>query len=75
MKGILEFDLPEDQEDFNVAVKAKDLYFVLLGISGHLRDRLKYGDLTKGECKAYKDTQEVFYELLDEYTCSLDMMT
>ena len=43
MKAILEFNLPEDQEEFDVATKAMDWSILVWDIDQSLRDLLKYG--------------------------------
>ena len=42
MKAILEFDLPEDKEDFEVASKAMDWSILAWDIDQYIRNRLKY---------------------------------
>lgn len=42
MKATLEFNLPEDQEQFNVAVKAMDWALLAWDIDQSLRKLLKY---------------------------------
>ena len=42
MKAILEFDLPEDEEQFNVASKAMDWSLLAWDIDQHIRNRLKH---------------------------------
>jgi DNA polymerase I-like protein with 3'-5' exonuclease and polymerase domains len=41
MKAILEFSLPEDQKDFNAAVKAQDMAMVLWDINYNLRKEVE----------------------------------
>ncbi len=51
-KGILEFDLPEESEEFETAVKAGDLQCVLQNMDNYLRGLVKYeseGDIM-AEC-------------------------
>jgi len=43
MKAILEFNLPEDEEQFNTASKGMDWALVVWDIDQHLRKKLKYG--------------------------------
>ena len=45
MKAILEFNLPEDKEEFDVASKGMDWSLVAWDIDQLLRDKLKYGKL------------------------------
>jgi len=42
MKAILEFNLPEDEEQFNVASKAMDWSILAWDIDQYIRNRLKY---------------------------------
>ena len=42
MKAILEFNLPEDQEQFNIASKAMDWAFLAWDIDQFIRNKIKY---------------------------------
>ena len=42
MKAILEFDLPEDKEEFEAASKAVDWALLVWDIDQYIRNRLKY---------------------------------
>ena len=42
MKAILEFDLPGDEEQFNVASKAMNWALLAWDIDQHIRNRVKY---------------------------------
>ena len=44
MKATLEYNLPEDQEAFNVASKGTDLYLVIWDLDQLLRDKVRYGE-------------------------------
>jgi len=44
MKAILEFNLPEDQEDYDRVNKALDLCSVLWDFQNYLRGQVKYSD-------------------------------
>ena len=43
MKAILEFNLPEDEEQFNVASKGMDWALIVWDIDQLLRNKLKHG--------------------------------
>lgn len=67
MKGILEFNLPEDQEDFNLASKANGMYYsIILELEEYLRGKLKYPEQysSEAEAKAKLDTYEEIRDLL-----------
>ena len=42
MKATLEFNLPKDQEEFNVAVKAMDWALLAWDIDQFIRNKIKY---------------------------------
>jgi len=42
MKAILEFNLPEDKQQFNVAVKAMDWALLAWDIDQFIRNKIKY---------------------------------
>ena len=46
MKAILEFNLPEEKEEFDAASKGMDWALVAWEIDQHLRNELKYGNLS-----------------------------
>lgn len=42
MKAVLEFNLPEDQSDFDMAKNGSEYYCVLSDVLNYLRCKLKY---------------------------------
>lgn len=42
MKATLEFNLPEEQEEFDLANQARSLYCVIYELEDYLRDLVKY---------------------------------
>jgi hypothetical protein len=67
MKAILEFDLPEDNEEFNLAVKASAMSVVIWGINSKLREIIKYDETISDE--TYKKVEEIrshLFELINE---------
>ena len=74
MKGILEFDLPDDENDFHDAVSGTDAISVLAELGELLRSRVKYGkptDITTPE-EAYDEIRAKFFSILDAYMLTLD---
>jgi hypothetical protein len=63
MKGILEFDLPEEQEDFDLACKASSLQCTIEEIQDLLRKYDKYG---LGEDKQKLSSEELVSVLRQE---------
>ena len=73
MKAILEFYLPEDEEEYTRARGGAAYYSILNKLREELRGQLKY-DPPKNR-KAYDALQSVYeriFSLADEYGVSLD---
>ena len=68
MKAILEFELPDDQEEYQYAVDAPKMYSALWDIKQLIRSKLKYNpdELTDAELKQWEIMQDEFYLILDE---------
>lgn len=64
MKAILEFNLPEDQESFNVASRALDWAFALRDLDQGLRNFLKYGHEFKSADDAIEKIRKYIYEYM-----------
>ena len=64
MKAILEFNLPEDEEQFNVASKAMDWALVAWEIDQHLRNELKYGNLSSDGRIRLEKTRSLLNDIL-----------
>ena len=59
MKAILEFNLPEEEQQFNAANKGMDWALIAWDIDQLLRNKLKYGKLlpnTRAELEEIRDT-------------------
>ena len=74
MKAILEFELPEDQEEYQYAVNAPKIYLALWDIKQLIRSKLKYNsdNLTDIELKQWVVMQDEFYCILDNNNLKLD---
>ena len=59
MKATIEFNLPEDEEQFNAANKGMDWALLAWDIDQLLRNKLKYSDLlpnTRAELEKIRET-------------------
>ena len=65
MKGILEFTLPDEDEEFRSAASGHVYRSILLGVSNALRQKLKYMDLSD-------ETSTTLAELRDSIHVDLD---
>lgn len=76
MKATLEFNLPEDNQDFQMAVNSMKFWSVLYELDQELRSKTKYApdDLPQDKYDAYQEVRDRMYELMNEYNISLDMV-
>lgn len=73
-KAILEFQLPEDQEQFMLAIKGRDSMLVLYELDQHLRGEIKYAPDGMGQ-ETYDTLVKVrktLHELMDSNSVSFD---
>ena len=60
MKAILEFNLPEDKVDFNLALKGSDWWHVCWKMDQNLRTKIRYDESIS------EHTREVYEKLREE---------
>ena len=72
MKAILEFNLPEDQPEFNNAIKGGDWKHVCWQMDQYLRKRVKYDEgLTEEQLEVYEDMRGEFWRMMKESNVDL----
>jgi hypothetical protein len=66
MKAILKFNLPEDQEEYDVFIKANDMYSVIWEMKQWLRSETKYApdDISDDTINALYKCRDKFNELI-----------
>jgi hypothetical protein len=76
MKAILEFNLPDDQQDFELASNAMKFWSVLYELDQDLRSKTKYAsdDLSQDKYDAYQEVRDILHELMSNNNISLDMV-
>jgi len=62
-KAILEFQLPEEQEEFDMARNGCHNLIVLEDMDNYLRNKLKYQELTDEQCVIYQEIRDKLREL------------
>lgn len=72
MKATLEFNLPDDQNEFDLAVQGGKMYLALWDISKELRTLWKYEELSEEEWNMVERIRDKFYEILDDNQIKLD---
>lgn len=67
MRGILEFNLPEEKEEFKLAQNARRLdLFINEFDNNSLRRRVKYDNLNEEQQKLVEDIRTEFWSLYNE---------
>jgi hypothetical protein len=76
MKAILEFNLPDDQVEFDLANNGRNFWSVLWELDQDLRAKTKYApdDLPQDKYDAYQEIRDRIYELLSEHNVSFDIV-
>ena len=67
MKATLEFNLPEEQVEFNLAVNGNKWSFVAWKIDQELRSKIKYSEsITKEQRDIYQEVRNLINEYMNE---------
>jgi hypothetical protein len=67
MEAILKFNLPEDQPEFNNALKGGDWKHVCWQMDQYLRGRVKYDEsLSEEQLRVYEGIREELYGFMNE---------
>lgn len=75
MKAILEFNLPEDQADFELATKGSKWWNVCWDMDQWLRQQYKYmpdEEYSEDRYNTYVEAREKLFQLMNENGVSLD---
>jgi hypothetical protein len=72
MKVKLEYNLPDDQFEFECAVKSTKMFFALTEIKEELRAIWKYEELKQNQFEMVERIREKFFEILTENEINLD---
>jgi hypothetical protein len=74
MKAMIEFELPEDQEEYQKANNANKMYMALWEIRQLFRSTLKYNaaGLNDEQLEQWETMRGEFFEILDNNDLKLD---
>jgi hypothetical protein len=73
MKAILEFNLPEDQHEYDVVLQAQKMQSFLWEFSQQLRSWRKYHHDFKDANDALDQIRDEFYRLLNQHSVNIDL--
>jgi hypothetical protein len=76
VKAILEFNLPDDQQEYALANSGLAFWHVLYELDQDLRAKTKYAsdDLPQDKYDAYQEVRDMLHELMNENNITLDMV-
>jgi len=68
MEAILKFNLPDDQEDFNIALDGGKWALSMWEMNNWLRSQIKHPPegMSDDTYKAFEDARDQLYEILNE---------
>ena len=75
MKATLEFNIPEDQDDFELATKGGKWYSIVWEMDQWLRTQYKYmpdEEYSEDRYNAYVEAREKLFELMKENGVNLE---
>ena len=74
MEAIIKFNLPEDEEDFQVAVNGKKMYSVLREMDQWLRSNTKYApdSMSEDTYNAYQKSRDQLHEFMNDVNISIN---
>lgn len=64
MKATLEFNLPEDQAEYDMVINSSKFYNIIWEMKKELRSKVKYAELSDSEYKAYESMRDFFNNLI-----------
>ena len=68
MEAVLKFNLPEENDEFRLAVNAVRYASALEEIREFLRTKIKYTEFSlEGSEKAYEEIYEKYFEIIDSH--------
>ena len=71
MKGVLQFKLPEEETEFEMAFQASRLMGAVQDYDNWLRGKIKYGELPPGAEDVYQTCRDELYRILGECEVTL----
>lgn len=71
MKATLEFNLPEEREEYGLCNQASSLHCALWDFAQFLRGKIKYETLTEEQYAVYEEVRTKFYETLADHNLEL----
>lgn len=71
MKAYFEFNLPDDQEEWQIYDNAMNYYLALIELERFIREQTKYVQLTDEQSEKMEEVKNTFYEILTDNNINL----
>ena len=71
MKATIEFNLPEDKYEYDLANKSSSLLSCIIELEMEIKRLNKYEDLKKNQLEIVEKIREKFYEILQDNEINL----
>lgn len=71
MKATIEFNLPDDSEEYEMYSNALNYYSFINAMNEYLRSEIKYNNHTDEEYAILEKVREQYFELLNNYNIKL----
>lgn len=71
MKATIEFNLPEENQEFSDVTNGVKYKLIIQDIMNNLRSKLKYEELKEEEYDLCEKLREEFFEIIDDYEVSI----
>lgn len=71
MKATIEFNLPEDKYEYDLANKSSSLLSCIMEFEQEIRKIYKYEDLKENQLEIVEKIREKFYEILQDNEINL----
>ena len=73
MKATIEYNLPDDQFEYDCAIKSMKMWHALIEVKAELRAIWKYEELKENEFEMIERIREKFFEILADNEINLDL--
>lgn len=71
-KGVLSFDLPEEEAAFRLAQEGGEWKYVMMDVLNHIRNKIKYEQLGEAKENAYEEIRELIWNTINDRNLKAD---
>lgn len=65
-KGMLTFDLPEEEDAFQEAQEGANWKYLVMDILNHLRSQIKHAELPQEKLAAFEEVRELIWHSIED---------